>query len=164
MFSIRRIITNHHQTIKYIFNQKKTIMSSISIDQIKHFRNDFVADKSAKIAQNAVTNLDINEVALNRSIVSTTNFTFSTQLDDWTVTNQKSSGRCWLFAMLNLFRVGAMKKLNMKEFEFSQSHVHFWDKFERANHMLEAMIETAHKDADDRTVKWILADPIGDGM
>ena len=64
---------------------------------------------------------------------------FSIKLDDWKVTNQKSSGRCWLFATLNLFRPGTMKKLNVKNFEFSQSHIHFWDKFERSNHFFATL-------------------------
>lgn len=138
-------------------------MNSISIDQINTFREEFSKDKAARIAQNAVMSCTIADVALNRNVVAKTTHSYSNQLDDWSVTNQKSSGRCWLFAMLNLFRVGAAKKLNVKDFEFSQAHIHFWDKFERANHMLEAMIETADRDADDRTVKWILSDPICDG-
>ena len=56
-----------------------------------------------------------------------------------------------------------MKKLNVKEFEFSQSYVHFWDKFERANHFLGAVVELAGSDIDDRTVHHLLSDPIGDG-
>jgi bleomycin hydrolase len=88
---------------------------------------------------------------------------FSIKLDGWPVTNQKRSGRCWLFAALNLLRAGAMKKLNVKEFEFSQAHTHFWDKFERANHFLETIIERGDKSTDDRTTHFMLRDPIGDG-
>jgi bleomycin hydrolase len=89
--------------------------------------------------------------------------TFSVKLDDWSVTNQKRSGRCWLFAALNLFRVGAMKKMNLKDFEFSQSHIHFWDKFERSNHLLESIITTSDREINDRTIDFLLGDPIGDG-
>jgi len=138
-------------------------MNSLSIDQINSFREEFSKDKAAKIAQNAVMSCTITDVALNRDIVAQTTHSFSNQIDEWSVTNQKSSGRCWLFAMLNLFRVGAAKKLKVKDFEFSQAHIHFFDKLERANHMLEAIIETADRDVDDRTVKWILGDPICDG-
>ena len=92
-----------------------------------------------------------------------TDFTFSTRLDEWKVTNQKKSGRCWLFAALNMLRVPAMKKMNVKEFEFSQNWSMFWDKFERANWFLQHIIETADHDVDDRTVAFLLNDPIGDG-
>ena len=56
-----------------------------------------------------------------------------------------------------------MKKMNLKEFEFSQAHIHFWDKFERSNHFLETMIETSDRPYDDRTIHFLLSDPIGDG-
>mmetsp|Transcript_320 Transcript_320/g.584 ORF Transcript_320/g.584 Transcript_320/m.584 type:complete len:456 (+) Transcript_320:41-1408(+) len=137
----------------------------ITSNDVTIFRNQFASDAAATVAQNAVTNNAVNAVALNRSIIQTTDTkNFSHKVDkSWSVTNQKSSGRCWLFATLNLFRIGAMKKLNVKEFEFSQAYVHFWDKFERCNHFLEAMIETASRDVDDRTVAYMLHDPIGDG-
>jgi len=116
-----------------------------------------------KVAQNAVSNTDLASLALNRELVQTMDFSFSTKLDDWAVTNQERSGRCWLFATLNLFRVGAMKKMNLKDFEFSQSHLFFWDKLERSNHFLEAIIDTSERPVDDRTIHFLLSDPIGDG-
>ena len=52
------------------------------------------------------------------------------------VTNQKSSGRCWLFAALNVARQPFVKQYNMEDFEFSQAHLFYWDKIERANYFL----------------------------
>ena len=135
----------------------------ITKKQIEKMRKGFSSDPSAKVAQNAVTSNNISAVALRRDLVQEVDFTFSTKLDEWKATNQKSSGRCWLFATLNLFRPGAMKKMNLKEFEFSQAHIHFWDKFERSNHFLEAIIETSDRPVDDRTIHFLLSDPIGDG-
>ena len=131
--------------------------------QITKMRKSFGSDPSARVAQNAVTSNNVATVALRRDIVQEVDFTFSTKLDDWKATNQKSSGRCWLFATLNLFRPGTMKKMNVKQFEFSQAHIHFWDKFERSNHFLEAIIETSDRPVDDRTIHFLLSDPIGDG-
>ena len=126
-------------------------------------RAEFDGDPSAKVAQNAVTGNNVASVSLRRDLVQEVDFTFSTKLDDWKATNQKSSGRCWLFATLNLFRPGTMKKMNVKEFESSQAHIHFWDKFERSNHFLEAIIGTSDRAVDDRTIHFLLSDPIGDG-
>lgn len=126
-------------------------------------RAEFDGDPSAKVAQNAVTGNNVASVSLRRDLVQEVDFSFSTKLDNWKATNQKSSGRCWLFATLNLFRPGTMKKMNVKEFEFSQAHIHFWDKFERSNHFLEAIIETSDRAVDDRTIHFLLSDPIGDG-
>jgi len=139
------------------------VPGQITKKQIESMRAEFDGDPSAKVAQNAVTGNNVAAVSLRRDLVQEVDFTFSTKLDDWKATNQKSSGRCWLFATLNLFRPGTMKKMNVKEFEFSQAHIHFWDKFERSNHFLEAIIETSDRAVDDRTIHFLLSDPIGDG-
>tara|TARA_B100001109_G_scaffold60941_1_gene49570 strand:+ start:396 stop:1721 length:1326 start_codon:yes stop_codon:yes gene_type:complete len=139
------------------------VPGQITKKQIEAMRAEFNDDPSAKIAQNAVTGNNVASVSLRRDLVQEVDFSFSTKLDDWKATNQKSSGRCWLFATLNLFRPGTMKKMNVKEFEFSQAHIHFWDKFERSNHFLEAIIETSDRSVDDRTIHFLLSDPIGDG-
>ena len=136
---------------------------TITRKQVAELRKGFAADPSNKVAQNAVTNVQLPDLTLDRNLVQNMDSSFSTKLDDWKVTAQMRSGRCWLFATLNLFRVGAMKKMNLKNFEFSQAHIHFWDKFERANHLLEAIIETADRPVDDRTIHFLLSDPIGDG-
>ena len=136
---------------------------TITRKQVAELRKGFAADPSNKVAQNAVTNVQLPDLTLDRNLVQNMDSSFSTKLDDWKVTAQMKSGRCWLFATLNLFRVGAMKKMNLKNFEFSQAHIHFWDKFERANHLLEAIIETADRPVDDRTIHFLLSDPIGDG-
>lgn len=123
----------------------------------------FRAKPAYRLAQNAVTQVAADDVALNRAVVTGTDFTFSHLLDDWAVTNQKTSGRCWMFAGMNLFRPGAMKQMNLKEFEFSQNYTLFWDKLERANYFLEAIIATADRDVDDRTVAFLLERPLDDG-
>jgi bleomycin hydrolase len=137
--------------------------AAISPDALADLRRAFEANSAYRVAQNAVTKTPVTDVALNRSVVTGIDHTFSNLLDDWEVTNQKKSGRCWMFAALNLLRVGAMKKMNLKEFEFSQNHTLFRDKFERANYFLEAIIETADRPVDDRTVAWLLSRPVDDG-
>jgi bleomycin hydrolase len=127
------------------------------------FRKDFSASPAYRLVQNAVTRVTVDDVAINREIINTTEHTFSTLLDDWKVTNQQRSGRCWLFAGLNLLRVGAMQKMGLKDFEFSQNYAMFWDKIERANYFLEAVIETADRDIDDRTVAFLLDAAAEDG-
>ena len=137
--------------------------AEITIKKLDEFIANFSGHPYSEIIQNAVTTTTVTEIALNRDIVTNTDFSFSTTLDDWKVTNQKSSGRCWMFACLNLLRVGAMKKMNLKNFEFSQNYTLFWDKFERANWTLEAIIDTADRDVGDRTVSFLLSHPLDDG-
>ena len=83
----------------------------------------------------------VAEVALDRAVVTGIDHSVSHLLDDWKVTNQKKSGRCWLFAGLNLLRVRTARTLGVKDFEFSQNHLLFWDKLEKANYLLEAIID-----------------------
>ncbi|MCB1186097.1 C1 family peptidase [bacterium] len=136
---------------------------SLSHERLSELHTEFMAHPTASLMRNAVTQVSVMDIAQNRDIITSTPHTFSHKLDDWKVTNQRASGRCWLFAGLNLLRVGAMQAMNIKEFEFSQTYLHFWDKFERANYFLEAIIATAERDIDDRTVAFLLDKPLEDG-
>ncbi len=135
----------------------------MSTEDLELLRKDFSANPAYRLAQNAVTRVALDDVAINREVVNSTDHSLSVLLDDWKVTNQERSGRCWLFAGLNLLRVGAMRTMGLKQFEFSQNHAMFWDKLERANYFLEAVIETADRDVDDRTVAYLLDSVAGDG-
>jgi bleomycin hydrolase len=137
--------------------------SALSSDHIAAFQHSFRTNPAYRLAQNAITQTSVDDIALNRDIVIATDHSFSTTLDDWSVTHQKRSGRCWMFAGLNLCRPGAMARLNVKNFEFSQNYLLFWDKLEKANYFLEAIIETADRPADERTVHWLLGNLLSDG-
>ena len=126
-------------------------------------RKNFSANPAYRLVQNAVTRVTVDDVALNREIVNNVDHSLSTTLDDWKVTNQERSGRCWLFAGLNLLRTSVMAKTGLKDFEFSQNYAMFWDKLERANYFLEAIIETADRDLGDRTVAFLLQSAASDG-
>lgn len=81
------------------------------------------------------------------------------------MTNQKNSGRCWIFAALNSIRIPFMKQNNLDEFEFSQTHLFYWDKIERCHYFLNNIIETAAKgeEVTGRLVSFLLKDPTCDG-
>src|ERR1700742_578810 len=136
---------------------------TLTVAELERLQKDFSANPIYRLAQNAVTRVTVDDVAIDRKIDSSIDHSLSTTLDDWKVTNQERSGRCWLFAGLNLLRVGVMRKTGLKNFEFSQNYAMFWDKLERANYFLEAVIETAGRDLDDRTVGFLLETVAGDG-
>ncbi|HUB40745.1 MAG TPA: C1 family peptidase [Streptosporangiaceae bacterium] len=136
---------------------------TLAAADLELLRKDFSANPAYRLAQNAVTRVTVDDVAINREIINNVDHALSTHLDDWKVTNQERSGRCWLFAGLNLLRVGVMRKTGLKDFEFSQNYAMFWDKIERANYFLEAIIETADRDLDDRTVAFLLESVASDG-
>src|SRR6202451_902542 len=136
---------------------------TLAAADLELLRKEFSASPAYRLGQNAVNRVAVEDVPISGKIINSTGHSLSTLLDDWKVTNQERSGRCWLFAGLNLLRVGAMKKMGLKDFEFSQNYTMFWDKIERANYFLEAIIETADRDPDDRTVAYLLDSVAGDG-
>jgi len=136
---------------------------AIGPDQLTQWREAFTQNPANRLMQNAVTRAALDDVALDRDVVTGIDHTFSHVLDDWAVTSQKKSGRCWMFAGLNLLRVGAMKKMNLQSFEFSQNYTFLWDKLERANYFLEQIMLTADQGVDDRVVAYLLDHPLDDG-
>lgn len=136
---------------------------ALTADALASWQSAFSANPAHRLAQNAVTRNNVDDLALNHRVVFTADHSFSTQLDDWAVTDQKQTGRCWMFAGLNLLRFAARKKLGVKEFELSQNYVMFWDKVERANYFFEAIIESADRDTSDRSIAFLLDAPLSDG-
>ncbi|MBN2380955.1 C1 family peptidase [candidate division WOR-3 bacterium] len=134
----------------------------IKPEQVRRFEEVFRADPRNKLALNAVTVNPLDKVARNRESVIASDNTFSHTITELPITNQKKSGRCWMFAGLNLFRLEAAKNLALKEFELSQSYLMFWDKLEKANYFLESIIDTADEEVGSRLFMHLLASPIPD--
>jgi len=136
---------------------------SITPEQIAAFRETFRGDPQARLALNAVTKNSVHAVALNRAVVTNTDHTYSQLLKSNAVTSQNNSGRCWLFAGLNLFRVVAMERLNIDTFELSQNYLLFWDKLEKVNYFLETILATLDEPTDGRLIMFLMQNPLQDG-
>lgn len=132
-------------------------------DAIQEIRTSLKMDAYTKGMQNALSNNDINNLAKNLSNINEDDHNFTYRVNVKGITNQQSSGRCWLFSSLNMFRPQAMEVFNINSFEFSQNYLYFWDLFEKSNLFLNNMIETADKPIDDRRVQWYISTPISDG-
>jgi len=130
---------------------------------VSHARKTFEMDPHTRAMFNAVTNNSLKDLALNRETLWQHNNLFSHKIDTKGITNQKSSGRCWLFAGLNVLRPAVIAKHNVDGFEFSQNYLAFWDKMEKANCFLETMIELADRDPLDREVQLLQQYALGDG-
>ncbi len=135
----------------------------LSPEQIQNLINSVELDGHTRAAMNAVTNNDIKDLTLNREIAAVNDDIFSFKLPTKGITDQESTGRCWLFAGLNILRQRVIDKYKLDDFEFSQSYLAFWDKLEKANVFLEFIIETRERDVLDREVYTMLDDPVGDG-
>ena len=135
----------------------------LTLDEIAKFQQDYQQNKQNKIAELAVVNNGVQKASFNGEGIRDLNRTFSIEIPTDNVTDQKQSGRCWLFAALNVLRHKFAKQYHTKNFTFSQSYLFFWDRIERANIFFNHILETADKPVDDRTVHFYLQAPDTDG-
>ena len=140
------------------------MQKTITHEDVAKFQAAFEADPKHRLAMNAVTHNGVAAVALNRDAISRIDHTFSHLIETPEATSQGATGRCWMFAGLNVLRLAAIQKmaLKMEKFELSQAYLMYWDKLEKANFFLENIIETRAEPLDGRLVMWLLADPLPD--
>jgi bleomycin hydrolase len=143
-----------------LFAQQFKGLTTADLAKIK---SSVTKDGSFKVRQNAVVANGIAKLAVNRDNAGKMDTYFSNKVKTKGITDQKSSGRCWLFTGLNFIRPKVIDKLNLSEFEFSQNYSFFWDQLEKSNLFLEIIMTTATKPMDDKTVEWAFKNPIGDG-
>ena len=137
----------------------------ISIAQIKKFKKEFDSCSHCRTSMNALTRSKLDDVTMDWDLFRTIDHNYSDVVkhEMAKVTNQKSSGRCWGFAALNLMRIDFAKKYELQGFEFSQSYFMFFDKLEKSNYFLENILLTLDLDFDSRLVMYLLDNPIQDG-
>ncbi|KAF0330474.1 peptidase C1-like family protein [Colletotrichum asianum] len=125
----------------------------------------FLSDPKNKLALTALSTADPRTVLTSTMTKLSDPQIFNVKIpfEGGPITNQRSSGRCWLFASTNTFRVALMKRYNLEAFELSQSYLFFWDKLEKSNYFLEQIIDTAAEDLDGRLVQALLGDIVSDG-
>ena len=130
---------------------------------IQSLRKTVPDDAYTRAMRNALTSTSITDIAEDRQIVADHDTKFSHKIKTKGISNQKASGRCWMFAGFNLMKPVVLNKLELKEFEFSQVYLQFWDKLEKANCFLEHIIALRDRDLMDRQVVFLLQHPISDG-
>ena len=130
---------------------------------LKKQEKTFLADRANRVAMDAVTAVGVNESAKRPDAFRTDLHAYSVSLPQKGITNQKRSGRCWMFAALNTMRFRIMQKLNLKDFELSQTYTMFWDKLEKANYFLESILKTLDEPTSGRLLQWLLMAPVQDG-
>ncbi|GKT51241.1 bleomycin hydrolase [Colletotrichum spaethianum] len=137
----------------------------LPVHQTQSWQSRFLADPKNKLALTALSTADPRTVLTSTSTKLADPQIFNTRIpfEGAPMTNQRSSGRCWLFASTNVFRIALMKRHNLDSFELSQSYLFFWDKLEKSNYFLEQIIDTAGEDLDGRLVQALLGDIVSDG-
>jgi len=120
-----------------------------------------VADK---VIHNALAAGDVSALATNHANQGEMDTYFNYSVNSKGITDQKGSGRCWMFTGLNVLRAQMMRQYKLQQpMEFSEVYLFFYDQLEKANLFLQAVIDTRSKSMDDKTVEWLFKNPLSDG-
>lgn len=137
---------------------------SLTDKEVKDLRGSFKKDAPTTALQNILTNdRDIRSKALNHDLQGQIDHYFKYRVDVKGITDQKSSGRCWMFTSMNVLRPSIMEKYDLPGFDFSHNYLYFWDILEKSNLFLENVTATAKKPMDDREVVHYFSSPVDDG-
>lgn len=135
----------------------------LSQSDLETLATSYEATSSDKAIQNALASGAINTLALNQERMNNFDTHFSHKVPSKGISNQKSSGRCWLFTGLNVLRAQMMDKHNLPMTELSQNYNFFYDQLEKANLFLQAIIDTSELPLENQKVDWLFKNPINDG-
>lgn len=116
-----------------------------------------------KVIRNALATADVSALATNHDNQGEMDTWFNLSVPSKGITDQKSSGRCWLFTGLNVLRSQMTREHGLDGMEFSQVYLFFYDQLEKSNLFLQAVIDTRSKGMDDKTVEWLFKNPLSDG-
>lgn len=137
----------------------------INESDLNNIRSSYTQNSTDKAIRNAIQSTNsLKTLSLNRDVAGKIDHTFKYKVTyNSTITDQQSSGRCWMFTSMNVLRPAAAEHFNVSSFNFSQNYNYFWDLFEKSNLFLENMIECASRDMDDREVVTLFSSPVNDG-
>ena len=140
--------------------QKQGGISQQMLQQIKQQNAPTASDRALRnaLAANAIDNL-----AQNRQNAGALDTYFSVETKKQSITDQKSSGRCWMFSGLNVLRANFAQRTDSLSVLFSQDYLFFWDQLEKANLMLQGIVDTGKKPIDDQRVQFFFHYPLNDG-
>ena len=140
-----------------------TEKTPLTLQDIEEYKKEYDSKPMNRIIQNVLAKNKITKtIKINDTRVYNRHI-FEIDIPTMKATNQQSSGRCWIFAGLNILREIVAKKLKVSDFELSQNYIAFYDKFEKINYTLESIIELCSRDYDDRTLSHVLKEGVQDG-
>ena len=136
----------------------------LTMQQISSLRGSYQSNPANKALRNAINSNDISKLAVNYDNNTAFDPHLSNTVPSKAISNQESSGRCWMFTGMNVLRNKAIRKHDLPaDFQFSQCYTFFWDQLEKANLFLQAILDNRAKSMEDETVQWLFKNPIGDG-
>ncbi len=135
----------------------------ISAEMLEQISKGYEGNASDKALRNALAVTPIGTLATNAENAAMIDTHFSDRVKTKGITDQQSSGRCWLFTGLNVLRAKMIDKYDLPGMEFSQNYLFFYDQLEKANLFLQGVIDTKDLPFEDRKVDWLFSNPLSDG-
>ena len=135
----------------------------ISAEMLSEISKGYEGNASDKAIRNALAGSSIATLAVNADNAAMIDTHFSHRVKTKGITDQQSSGRCWLFTGLNVLRAKMIDKYDLPGMEFSQNYLFFYDQLEKANLFLQGIIDTKELPFEDRKVDWLFSNPLSDG-
>lgn len=146
-----------------VINAEAQNAGGISPQMMHQFEKQHQANPASRALQNAVAANSIDGLAVNKANAGAFDTYFSVETPSQSITNQKSSGRCWMFSGFNVLRGNFAKRTDSLTVSLSQNYLFFYDQLEKANLMLQGVIDHAKKPFEDQRVQFFFQSPINDG-
>ena len=135
----------------------------ISAEMLAEISKGYEGDADDRAIRNALAGSSIATLSVNADNAAMIDTHFSDRVKTKGITDQQSSGRCWLFTGLNVLRAKMIDKYDLPGMEFSQNYLFFYDQLEKANLFLQGVIDTKDLPFEDRKVDWLFSNPLSDG-
>lgn len=137
-------------------------MHQLTLDLVNSYRGNYEKDKAARSATAAMAKTEMADLAFLPMEAAKLRGDFAIEIKTHGITAQEKSGRCWMFAAMNILREKAAENLGIEEFEISENYLAFYDKLEKANNFLNMAVSNAKEPLDGQMAQYIYKG-IGDG-
>ena len=141
----------------------QTKEGGISAEMLQQIEKQNAPTASDRALRNALAANAIDLLAKNQAKAGALDTYFSVETKKQSITDQKSSGRCWMFSGMNVLRANFAKRTDSLTVSLSQDYLFFWDQLEKANLMLQGVIDMGKKPIDDQRVQFFFHYPLNDG-
>ena len=150
-------------TVLAVASSMAVAQTGITQDVIRKLQSSYTETVADKAIRRALSQNSIASLTSSANGITEIGTDFSDIVPTKGITNQQSSGRCWLFTGLNVLRAKAITRWNLPGLELSQNYLFFYDQLEKANLFLQGVVDTRKQTFDDRMVDWLFQNPLSDG-
>ena len=122
-------------------------VTPITSELLAQFEQGYAARPELAVLSNAISRTNLDDAAFVPAAAAKLRMDFSVTVPTTGITNQKKSGRCWMFSVLNMLREKVAAKCGLESFAFSAAYLAFYDKLEKCNRFYESILHFAARGA-----------------